>query len=685
MLATQYPVAAASQDSDDPVSQPDSVWRKEGVDDSIAARGLGLTLPETIPGPRCNTGTTESGSWRSGSMVFEEDRLRVRAKRVLKSGLFDAGIGCVILLNCVSIGVEQSLELKGEHTEFFIVAEQGFIFIYMIEFGLRVFAHGFKTLKDNWVRFDTVLLVIAMLTNWLIQPFFGNVEGLGVLMVLRTARLLRLARAVRLLIKFRELWMLVQGLMNSAYTMLYTLLILGVIIYIFSSVAIELITKNPMSDPSNGNERFATLVETFFPDLPSTMLTLVQFATLDSMNVIYMPLIQEMPILAIYFFSLILIVSIVLMNLITAVVVNSALESALKDKELIAVHEALEKKKMVQELRNLFLRLDHDMSGEITKDEIVNVSPEDRELLKHCIPTEDPLEIFDQLDVDNSGSIGIDEFCDGVWQAISDKGKGNIDRKRTEKKIDMLRQQVDVMRASVDTVTASMSPHLFRENARSRVGGIAPSVQEHPAWVDDLISRVRAELRASMGMLQLPEHVGDQNVENTEEVDKDEGQCGDTVPSSFPKRESVSSAWSERGRHLSPTKSYVQEISSECTKSTSAKEIASPPDPPRRSARGFEHLAVRLLEDISSTLSKIAERTEGLSPPKTSSEPTLRLSRTPKIPRSPRLTSVGSPARVHAAAEQDCLHVPAPNEESAMKLCHKLSSKPRLLSAAISR
>ena len=64
-----------------------------------------------------------------------------------------------------------------------------------------------------------------------------------------------------------------------------------------------------------------------------TMITLSQFVTQDSIAAIYSPLIKARPVLVLYFLALLFIVSIALMNLVTAVLVEGALEHARQEKE----------------------------------------------------------------------------------------------------------------------------------------------------------------------------------------------------------------------------------------------------------------------------------------------------------------------------------------------------------------
>merc|ERR1719454_1030616 len=137
-------------------------------------------------------------------------------------------------------------------------------------------------------------------------------------------------------------------------------------------------------------------------------MTLLQFATLDNMSLIYMPMVRKSWWLAFFFICIILVVSIVLMNLITAVVVNSALEQAMSDKEAMKAQENKRRKKLMRDLKRMFIRLDDDGSGQVSQDEMACMSEEDKHLLNSVLGVSDPLEVFRQLDVDGSGLLEID-------------------------------------------------------------------------------------------------------------------------------------------------------------------------------------------------------------------------------------------------------------------------------------
>ena len=215
---------------------------------------------------------------------------------------------------------------------------------------MRLIASG-ASLKtpscDRWLIFDGVLVVLGILSNWILPLTSHGSDELSPILVLRVARIFWLVRTVKILVHIKELWILAHGLLNSTNTMLYPLLVLGVIMYAFASLGVELITNHPLATGPEPDAEFQEVVRVHFRPLPVMMMTLIQFLTMDSIGSIYKTLIERdwrpLP----FFAMVILVMPIVLMNLITAIVVNSALEQASQDKDARKVHEDTLRKKKI--------------------------------------------------------------------------------------------------------------------------------------------------------------------------------------------------------------------------------------------------------------------------------------------------------------------------------------------------
>jgi len=406
-------------------------------------------------------------STRSGTIIMEGAStlsfLRHTVRKWTKSKEFDFVIGCVIVLNSVTLGLDLTFRLEEEQggthralsgwtQDFVQPVETCCLVIYIIELSMRFFGSGLKCLEDTWVKFDCVLVTLGMMSEWIFVALDGD-TNLGPLMVLRLMRLARLARTVRLLVRFRTLWFLVGGLMSSAGTMFYTVLILFTIVYFFGAIGVELVTLNPLS---RTDDDFAQIVDDYFRTVPETMLTLLQFTCLDSIGMIYRPLIMKDPVLLFYFLGVILCVPVVLMNLVTAVLVNSAIERAKQNQEAEQMYKDKQKKRLVKKLQVVFERLDEDKSGEVSITEISQISDEDKKLLFDLIAVSDPVEIFDALNVDGDDFISIDEFCNGVWQLMTTQSPLEI--QRMEKQTGIIFDRVK----AVETTQLSMERSLLQ-------------------------------------------------------------------------------------------------------------------------------------------------------------------------------------------------------------------------------
>merc|ERR1719174_2260463 len=119
-----------------------------------------------------------------------------------------------------------------------------------------------------------------------------------------------------------------------------------------------------------------------------------------------------------FFVLFILVVPISLMNLVTAVIVEGSLEQAKQDREVAKAYKNHLIVKMMPRIEKMFEQLDADGSGDISLDEIEAAPPELAEELAKCFETDDMVELFEILDVNQSGTVSIHEFCEELVKVV---------------------------------------------------------------------------------------------------------------------------------------------------------------------------------------------------------------------------------------------------------------------------
>eukprot|EP00933_Yihiella_yeosuensis_P022859 TRINITY_DN1790_c3_g1_i1.p1 TRINITY_DN1790_c3_g1~~TRINITY_DN1790_c3_g1_i1.p1 ORF type:complete len:596 (+),score=89.61 TRINITY_DN1790_c3_g1_i1:214-2001(+) len=330
---------------------------------------------------------------------------------------FDIFISLIILVNSICIGIQTQLSLDGSNDDLLNkmkIVELACAVVYCIELGLRIFAEGFSIFYNKWIRFDVLLVAISVAS--IVVDSLGDQEDQWWIVIFKvwgSLRLLRIIRALRMASALRTMWRLVYGLIASFNIILSMSLLLAVGLFMFSCLAVELISKD---DKFLENEETASIVKTYFSSLLRVMLTLTQFVTMDSIAGIYSPLIVQRPYLVMYFMPLLVFISISLMNLITAVLVESSMENSetfkLEEQEMI---KARLRATVVPRFMTLFSALDSDDDGMITLEEM-------RRIPMHALPpvvfqkaaVGNMEDLFKILDIDGTGEISQEEFLEGI-------------------------------------------------------------------------------------------------------------------------------------------------------------------------------------------------------------------------------------------------------------------------------
>eukprot|EP00747_Dinoflagellata_sp_TGD_P102475 gnl/TRDRNA2_/TRDRNA2_168678_c0_seq2.p1 gnl/TRDRNA2_/TRDRNA2_168678_c0~~gnl/TRDRNA2_/TRDRNA2_168678_c0_seq2.p1 ORF type:complete len:599 (-),score=87.78 gnl/TRDRNA2_/TRDRNA2_168678_c0_seq2:73-1869(-) len=344
------------------------------------------------------------------------------ALSMMQTPSFTIFITTVIVANSLTIGIQAAYELKDEELPNVLdVLDDLFLAVYIVELFTRFFACGFRnSLHCRWVQFDALLVIVGVFAGWILPTIADNNSGSGQMVMLRMARLLRLAKMSQFLLKFPVLCLLIDGILASVTVVASTVFMIGFFVYVFAIMGVHLISKNSLVQT---DVEFGEIVEAHFSEMGLITCTLVQFLSLDSCAAIWKTLVAKDPSLAIYFAAVMMMIPIVLMNVITASIVNTAMDHSSENKQLMHQIDKHRRLELIPNLHDMFKQLDKDGSGLLDVGEIRYGDKSVQHMLTDITNLDSLDTIFELLSAwdSNDGLISLTEFVDGVTDiALSD-------------------------------------------------------------------------------------------------------------------------------------------------------------------------------------------------------------------------------------------------------------------------
>jgi len=346
---------------------------------------------------------------------------RTFLQKVVEHGLFDTLCAIMIINNSIIIGYEVQW-LTVDDTEPKTTKILGLLctLFFFCELVLRVTADGprfFFVFSDNrnWNWFDFVLVVMSMFDVISLATQGGaSTVGMG----LKTIKMLRIVRVVRVFRFFSKLSQLALMIIDSIKSLVWALIMLGIVIYVFAIFFTNLSSDYVKLKDSDGD---ALVVAEHFGSLWSTIYTLFH-SMLNGISWYRIPLALYSipdwtgPILAVGFVGYLSFTMLAVLNIITGVFVDNAVETARTQREFLVQKEMEVKEQWLKEMRAIFLEMDADGSGTVNKDEIAEFCNDDRVhyyLTALGLDVHDTERLFELLDENRDGELDVDEFLAG--------------------------------------------------------------------------------------------------------------------------------------------------------------------------------------------------------------------------------------------------------------------------------
>jgi len=349
---------------------------------------------------------------------------------VVDKNWFNMMIGVVIMTNTLVIGFEvdygpqpavdadgYDLPLAIKDRQMWYTFEAIFSVIFIVEALLKMYYYHWAYFKTWPNRFDFTLVVLSIVDTFMLQ-LMNQAGSLRKLTVLRVVKMARLCRLIRLLSMFKELWLVVSGVMQSLRTIMWVAVIILMIVYVIAIVMTMQVGHNPMFDlyfkKSGGWDH-----RMFFGSVPRSMLTMFQVVTLDQWceNIARHVITgSENKLFVLFFVVFIFCTSFGLLNLVVGIIVENTLAAARNNAEKIAQKQHEDRVRTLEALRDIFEIADADRSGTIELsefEEVIKRREVKAKLLLIDIQAEEAIDLFQILDVAGCGVLGCEEFIAG--------------------------------------------------------------------------------------------------------------------------------------------------------------------------------------------------------------------------------------------------------------------------------
>jgi len=346
---------------------------------------------------------------------------------------FEGIFAGIVLLNAIFIGVdtESTLHHQGARPIELQVFNIMFACLFLLELILRIYASGRWFLCDDnwaWNWLDSLIVAASMwdVTTDLLQ-WFGvvhNVEsvaglsGMKVFRFIRLTRILKTMQFVRILRFVMALRTLVTSIFSTVKSLAWALLLLVLIVYVFAVIFVQVVNdyiQDPTSPPMP--EELIRASEKHYGSLADCMLSL--FMSIAN-GVSWQEVIEPVKFISLQwvlvFLFFISFTEFAVLNVVTGVFCQSAIESAQHDQATMMQSMMANKETHTAKIKQLFKKMGAAEGGCITfsmfEDKIED--PDVRAFFESLdLDIWDAWTFFKLLDSDGGGMVEVDEFFYG--------------------------------------------------------------------------------------------------------------------------------------------------------------------------------------------------------------------------------------------------------------------------------
>jgi len=367
-------------------------------------------------------------------MLIEHTRQRVSkeetmTKRIVKGWVFKTITTAAILLNALCIGIQTNYSLAlaldfeedEDAAQAWMWLECVFTVFFAAELLLRAVAERIEFLIGKnwkWNFFDTIL-VSTSVVGLLAEALQSSGERPPDFSFARMLRLIRFTRVLRLLraVRFSEsLRLMIFAILASIGSLFWIWIVLFFMIYFWAVFFLSGIIEH-YTDDSSAQFVAVDLVRVHFGSLLQAVLSLFMCITggRDWFDVVE-PLWEISPWYTLAFSVYIFFMTLGVLNVVVGSFVDNAQQVSRNDREMVVKNEIKQEREYMARVRDIFSEADKDADGSLSWEEFEDYLQDDRVaayLGSLGLDSSIAKTLFVLLDVDDTNSVGIDEFVGG--------------------------------------------------------------------------------------------------------------------------------------------------------------------------------------------------------------------------------------------------------------------------------
>lgn len=288
-----------------------------------------------------------------------------RVRDVMQSAVCNNLFSLVILVYVIAMGLEVEATASSAMKSAAIILQTTCNILFTVEMCLRLYGLGrdFFCGEDLlWNLLDVafvlmfVLEIVVMGVNNTIHV--STINNLMMFRLVRLVRVVRILRVIRVVRKFQPLRVLVRSIGATLKGLMYALLLLLMVIYTFGVVF-------TMAAKESGADSASSRLGQYYGSLARSALTLFQSVTSGvDWEHVYQPLHDEHWLYGALFILYFVFAFFAVLNVMTALFCQSAIESVKKDDEEIISQQLANKSLYVHKLKQLFRTFDTESTAE---------------------------------------------------------------------------------------------------------------------------------------------------------------------------------------------------------------------------------------------------------------------------------------------------------------------------------